>query len=415
MSWSDLGERFHRVQWNQPSTLVTVLQLGRKSQLMPTPAQPPINVAIVARTLDVGGAERQIVNLARSIDRSIVNLQVLLLVRDARHVFKPELERLGVPVHLPDLSRNDPRIALWLRRQLGHYRIRVAHSFLWRSDAITAVTSMLPSRRRFAFIASERGDRGLRTHTPQRNAFDRAFTFRLATAVCANSHYGARVLSRLGCPEKKIVVIPNGFDIKAPIQAGTSPAAGATQCGDQEFVVGYVGRLAPEKGIETLIEAAALVRPEGDRSIRFVVVGDGPERNRLERLAAALGVRDRVHFLGQVTPALPAIRSMSLGVLPSRDSEASSNSIIEFMASEKPVAATNIGGNPELVVDGETGWLFEPGNAKALAAIVRSAYNSPAAAAIRGAAGRARIESEFSSQRQAERYQRLWLAACSVV
>lgn len=148
------------------------------------------------------------------------------------------------------------------------------------------------------------------------------------------------------------VIVANGVDVPAPRQRPSEDG------GLRPVQVGFLGRLAQQKGVDILIEAVARM----DRScpVEVLVVGDGAERNRLQSQAARMGLGDRVRFLGHRQDALQAIAAVDVIALPSRW-EGHSISLLECMALGKAIVATRIKGNVETIVDGCSGLLVEPG------------------------------------------------------
>ena len=187
------------------------------------------------------------------------------------------------------------------------------------------------------------------------------------------------------CRPKKIVVIPNGVDLER--FRGVQPAStAALELPGPGPILGSVGRLSPKKGQATLLEAAALVlrrRPD----VTFVLVGDGPQRAELGAHAERLGLDGRLRFLGLVEDPIPLLPRMDIFVLPSH-MEGMSNALLEAMAAGRPVVATNVGGNAEVVQDGVTGLLVPPRDPQRLAEALLTLLDDPARAAAMGAAGR---------------------------
>ena len=197
-------------------------------------------------------------------------------------------------------------------------------------------------------------------------------------------------LSRLGYRRDRIEVIANGvFD-------AARPTAGS---GDG-FTVLYAARLEPEKGVEVFIRAIAAARRE-DPGIRGLIAGDGPERERLERLAAGSGVE----LLG-VRHDVPELMAKANAVALASEAEALPMSVLEAMASARPVVVTDIGGTAEAVVHGETGFLVPPGDADAVARALLDLAVDPERARRMGAAGRARQRELFDGERMVETYER---------
>jgi glycosyltransferase involved in cell wall biosynthesis len=160
-------------------------------------------------------------------------------------------------------------------------------------------------------------------------------------------------------------------------------------------------RLFPKNGVEFLVRALPLVAAKVD--VEAVVIGDGPERARLERLAAELGVADRLTFLGaRAHTEMPGILSSGdLAVIPSL-MEATSVAALEAMACELPVAASRVGGLPELV-DAEVGGLFEPADPAALARVVVDLLRSRRLRDL-GARARRRVVERWSNERLVDRH-----------
>jgi len=165
-------------------------------------------------------------------------------------------------------------------------------------------------------------------------------------------------------------------------------------------LVGVISRLNPLKGIEYFLDAAARLSARFGPA-RFVVVGDGIDpyyRESLERRTAALGLAGKVIFTGFRLDMESVVAELDVSVLPSL-SEGLSNVLLESMAAGIPVVATRVGGNPEVVEDGATGFLVPPRDSGALVDAVARLLSNPALAAAFGQAGRKRAEREFSVSR----------------
>jgi glycosyltransferase involved in cell wall biosynthesis len=173
--------------------------------------------------------------------------------------------------------------------------------------------------------------------------------------------------------------------------------------GDVSSDVVMVANLRPIKSVDTLIRAAALViksRPD----TRFVILGDGPQRGELTRLTDELNVSSNVRLAGSVDDIMPYLTSSRIAVLTSL-SEGCSNAILEYMNASLPVVASNVGGNPELVVDDETGYLVQPRDAQAFAEKIIHLLEHPDDSATMGRAGRLRAERQFSVARMISDYE----------
>ena len=175
---------------------------------------------------------------------------------------------------------------------------------------------------------------------------------------------------------------------------------------EESRLIGLVGRLWPQKRVKDAIWAADLLKVIRD-DVHLLIVGDGPQRDRLRRFRDQVCIRGKVHFLGErgdVPRLLP-----HFDVLWSTSAyEGQSNVILEAMASGVPVVATDIPGTRELVVAGETGYLVPVGDRAALAKYTERLLNDAALAGRFSAAARQRVQSEFSVEKMVERHAALY-------
>ncbi len=184
------------------------------------------------------------------------------------------------------------------------------------------------------------------------------------------------------------------------------PAAPALEAGlpPRPRVV-FTGRLHPQKNLDGLLGAWPAV---ADRTgAALVLVGDGPERDRLAGRARALGVADRVHFAGAVADPADHLRAADAFALPSV-AEGMSNSLLEAMATGLPCLASAIGGNVDLLGPGPSGLLLPPDDPRAWAEALVRVLESPPLARELGTAARRRVEAEFSLKAVVDRYQELY-------
>lgn len=232
----------------------------------------------------------------------------------------------------------------------------------------------------------------------------RRYVYRNADAAIAGTESAAQVLRRGGY-RGPIAVIP---------QVGVDPAVFAADAGagiarrrevgltDDAFVVGYGGRLVPEKGVQVLM--AAVARTDG---AHLLIVGDGPQRPELERLAARLDLSARVRFAGRVPSlAMPSwLAAMDALVLPSSGNagwvEQFGRILVEAMMCEVPVVGSRCGEIPGVV--GDAGLLFENGDAEELTAQLDRLRRDPAERRELSRRGRARVEAEFGEAAVARR------------
>jgi glycosyltransferase involved in cell wall biosynthesis len=351
-----------------------------------------MRLLFVCPDMRTGGAERHWATLIAALARRGADVRVLCLAEEGG--LYGDLTAAGVPaacIHMR--RRGDPRA--W-RRALAFARPR-PDVVISRGVSAQFVGAAIARRARTPHVVNE--------HTPltptgellpmsrHQRLLTRLVAPRLDRVIAVTKRQIAP-LARLGYRRERIEVIANGvFDSARP-----TTARGAAE-GD-DFTVLCAARLEPEKGVGVFIRAvteARLSRP----AIRGLVAGDGPERPRLERLAAGsgvelLGVRDDVADLMAAADAV-ALTS---------EAEALPMSVLEAMAAARPVVVTDIGGMAEAVVQGETGLLVPAGDAGAAARALVELASDRERAQRMGAAGRTRQRGLFDGDSMVEKYER---------
>jgi len=202
--------------------------------------------------------------------------------------------------------------------------------------------------------------------------------------------------------KKPITQIYNGVDADffSPSN-GVRKIRGELDIPPGAFLMGIVGRLDPIKNHETLFRAFGTLR-ERLPDVHLLVIGDGPERKRLEALAG-----DGVFFLGNRLDVPEILRTLDVFVLSSRN-EGISKTILEAMATAVPVVATHVGGNPELVEHGRTGFLVEPGDFQAMASAILRYADNPELRIAHGQTGRKRVLENFTIEKMVRSYEEVY-------
>jgi len=219
--------------------------------------------------------------------------------------------------------------------------------------------------------------------------------------VACTEYIRNRLLLDRGYPPNKVVRIPHGIDLSLlPEPADPSPGGPG--------VIGAVGRLVPKKGFDVLLKAAAPILRKKRAGVELRVIGDGPERDRLETLAASLGVAEHVRFLGTLPwrKTLAEIREFAVLAAPSvqaedGDTDGLPNVVLEAGALRVPVVASELAGIPELVRSGETGMLVPPGEVEPLQQALRAALGNREAAGRLAGAMREEIARSWSAAESA--------------
>ena len=240
---------------------------------------------------------------------------------------------------------------------------------------------------------------------------DRFVLRRYARVVAVSDEVRQRLL-KAGVREEKIRMVRNGIDLRPFDGALGSHQNGPTA--KKALVVGLVGRLAWEKGVDLFLRAAAEVLVEFPET-RFVVVGEGPDQEKLERLIDASLIRESVELLGRREEMASVYASLDVMVSSSRQ-EGLPIAVLEGMASGLALVATAVGAVPTVVVDGRTGVLVPAEDAELLAAGIVKLLRDPAKRKRLGGAARQLIEEEYSAARMTMDYLRVYeeaIAACA--
>jgi glycosyltransferase involved in cell wall biosynthesis len=364
----------------------------------------PWPVLLMARALEGGGSERQLREIAKALDRSRFQPHAGCFRPDGSG--RRELEAAGVPVvHIPVESFRSLgavsaafRLASYVRR----HKIRLVHSFDYPSTVFA-----VPAGRFFtsaAIVSSQRSHRDL---IPRGYGRLVRMTDHMVDAIVVNCDFVRRHLEQQErVPPGRIQICYNGVDLEAfsRIHVPRPP-----DLAHNSFVIGVVCALRPEKGLPTLLQAFARVR-HLRAGMKLAIVGNGPMLESLRSESEALGIREDCVFALSTDQVTHWLRAMDIFVLPSV-SEALSNALMEAMACGRPVVASNVGGNPELVQSGETGLLFEPGDAPGLASALQTLIENESLRMRLAEAGAGFVRERFSirasAQRMGEIYEQL--------
>ncbi len=368
-----------------------------------TAGAAPLRVVHVVHSFRTGGMEKGIVTCIRNASPDFEHVVVCLSTTG-------EMERL-LPPQTPLLALDKPlgnsvRFLWKLSRVLRSLAPCVVHTRNWVGmDGILA--ARLAGIR--AVVHGEHGwEAGdVRGDNRRRVWVRRVLSARVRQITCVSRDIATWLAEtvRVRCP---VVQIYNGIDLEpfGDAAAGAQVRAELGLAPDAP-VFGIVGRLDPIKDHETLFRAHTRLR-ESVPAAHLVCVGDGEERARLDAIAPP-----GVHMLGSRRDVPRVLAALDGFVLTSRN-EGISNTILEAMAAGLPVIASCVGGNPELVLDGETGRLFTPGDVEGLAVLMGEYAASRALRRAHGDAGRERVRREFTIPAMVSRYEAVWRACAGV-
>ncbi|HEY5054735.1 MAG TPA: glycosyltransferase family 4 protein [Acidobacteriaceae bacterium] len=349
------------------------------------------------------GAEAVILNLSRLLNEGGHRSEVAVFCNSTN----PNLQlheralREGIQSHLIPCTGQVDRAALKAVRELAASSgTDVVHAHGFKADV-------------YAYLALRRADVPLVStcHTwydtdwlvTLYGRIDRMVLRRFARVVAVSDEVRQQLLAA-GVSEERVRMVRNGIDMR-PFENVAPALRVEMETGDTP-IVGLIGRLARSKGVDLYLDAAARVLSNG-ATARFVVIGAGPDRSMLERKIDEMNLRGRATMLGQRDDMPAVYASLDIMVSASRQ-EGLPMAILEGMASGLPLVATAVGEVPAVVEDGRTGLLVPPEDAGALATGIAELLNDPAGRARMGTAGRERVREEYSAERMAGDYLRVY-------
>lgn len=373
----------------------------------------PIRVLHLITDSGTGGAEKILFELATRLDPARFSSRVIVLKNPGATAEK--LRAAGIPVTSlglppsfgPAAAAKLPLILWRLVRELKKDPPRILHCWLFQANFLgrlaaraAGVKIVLSSLRvveeeRLIQYPLDRLTRGLVTRY-------------LAVSTEVARHYA----ERLGLAADRITAIPNGIDISPFENTGGEGLRRELGISPEAKVLGTLGRLNRQKGLDVLLRALPEVRAQVP-GLQVLIAGEGPERGELERRAGAM--HGGIRFLGPWERTPEFMAALDLLALPSRW-EGMPNVVLEAMAAARAVVASAVGGVPELVVSGvadqktagETGILVPPEDPHRLAKAVIALLSDEPRRRAMGSAGRARAAAEFSLSRMIERYAELY-------
>lgn len=372
----------------------------------PAPARVPVpvpehrvRVVHFVSSFFIGGTERQAVATANGLDTTHFDVRMAAFDEGP---LKAELDVPCQTFELQSLYRPSTLTQMIaFARSLRRQEIDVVHATGFYPNVFA-----VPAARLAGVPAVVASIRDLGDMWEPRHRRVQRLVCRLADRVVANAEAVSRRLVDEGYEPSRIVVIPNGVRCDGhATESGRRPLREEFGIPDEAPVAGVVARLTPIKGVEYFIEAAERLRSRVPEAY-FVIVGgtqgseaDNPDNHeqRLRRRVAQRGLDDRVLFTGFRRDVPDVLRELTVSVMPSL-SEGLSNVILESMAAALPVVATRVGGNPELVEDGVTGYLVPPRDPGELAGALGRLLADERLARELGRRGRRRAVREFSME-----------------
>ncbi len=278
-----------------------------------------------------------------------------------------------------------PRDAAWIAEVIARRKASIVHLHTFGSQVVGTRAAMKTGAR---VIRTEHSTRVY--DDPSCWPFSRWSLARADAVVCISEHVSRVALAKAPWAKEKLCVVSNGVDV-AHFAAASSVAPPASVAGSPpplRFV--SLGRLDARKGLDLALAALALVP-----GAELEIVGDGDERSSLVALAARLGITDRVRFVGFVDDVRPSIARADVALSSAR-AEGLGIALLEAMAMGRAVVALPTGGVPEIVADGDSGWLAHGHSADALARVMQEAVDRRDEVRRRGARARTGVAARFS-------------------
>lgn len=354
----------------------------------------------VIPTLDRSGAEKQLTLLARGLPRAEFDVHVCALTRSGP--LAETLAEAGVPLTVIGKSYKFDPSAFWrLKKHIGQLQPDLVQTWLFAANSYGRAAAL--SAGAPCLVASERCADPWKTW--HEFAIDR-WLARRTDRIVVNGGGVRDFYAAHGLPLQKFTLIPNGID---PLPASTLSREDLLRQLDlpaDARLLGAVCRLWPQKRLKDLLWMTDLLKVVRD-DVHLLVIGDGPQRARLERFQRLIKIEDKVHFLGHRADVPQLLPHFDMLLLAS-EYEGLPNAVMEAMAAGLPVLASDIAGNRDLVAPGETGYLIPVGDRASFARYALKLLNDPQLRRQMGDAARDRVLSQFSVERMVERHAELY-------
>jgi glycosyltransferase involved in cell wall biosynthesis len=369
------------------------------------PSGRPLRIAYVVKSMVVGGSQTHLTQVLRLLDRD--RFDPVLYCLTGEGVLLETVRGLGVRVQAPAARLSFKGAALVTRmvalaRALRQERAAVVHNYLLRANLVGCVAGRLA--RLPVVLSSKRG-------CHERRGFE-LVSAKVANALSHRVMVNAEAVREFvhaneGCPMDKMTVIPSGVDsdrFRPLAGAGFKARLGLPEDGP---LIGIVTRMRVRKGVEEFIRAFGRVR-QSHPDAHAGIVGEVDLDDELQALVRALGLEQHLSLLGRRSDMPEVYSAFDVFVLSSHD-EGMSNAILEAMAMEKPVVATDVGGSGEVVRHGQSGLLVPPKDPEALAGAISEVLAQPARAREMGRLGRRIVEDSFSAHAMVRQMERMYL------
>ena len=356
----------------------------------------------------IGGAEKLLLDLSDRYDSSRFSVAYCNVFSrgDIKQQYFEALRERGLPYYKinGEYLKNVPKIVSDLVRLIRRERIDIVHAHLIHACIVAYLAVSLEKISKLVITRHYTVDIPYLYKSFLLAKLD-ARSAAKANKVIAVSNEVKNGLILQGVSPERIEIIHNGTDLSA-FEQTTNTSDDLWKSPKEKIVLATIGSLSPLKGHSTLIKVFAKIAKKIPK-INLIIIGEGANRNELENLAKNLQVENKISFLGFRSDVPAILKNTDLYVHPS-NYEAFGIAVLEAMAARKCVIATRVGGIPDIIVEGQTGFLVPPSNEDALEEAILYAINNPKQTFEMGEAGRRRVEQNFRIESVAEKYQNLY-------
>ncbi|HVP13574.1 MAG TPA: glycosyltransferase [Phycisphaerae bacterium] len=366
----------------------------------------PCRLLHLVSTFAIKTDTKWLVQIARHLDREAFVLSAACFYEGGP--IRDQLEALGVQTYNLDMpDERDPRAVLRARRLIEDCHCDVVHTHLLRADLFGGAAARWAGTPAIVSTVYAVGQ----YRREKRRRTDRLLDVACAalpTHVIAVSEAVKRdCVDRLRLRPDDITVIHTGIDAPETIDAGRAAGLREQWGGGAAgpFIL-TIARLTYEKGVDTLVDVASLLR-HTHPNVRFIVLGEGPDRSALEAKIQASGLIGVVTLAGFCEEVWPALAAADIVCLPSK-SEGMPNVLLEAMAVGKPIVATSVGGIPEAITSGQNGLLVEAGDPRALAKGIARLSDDKTLAQRLGVAAKRAVEARFRARDAVAQYAKVY-------
>ena len=364
----------------------------------------PLRVAHIIKVTRISGAEGHLLTLLAGLRASGIDARLIILVERETPMddMAEAAAQTGIPATRLVIGRDyDLRLLFRLRGALREMGPDIVHSHLIHADFYGYLAAKTLGARRV--VSSRHNDDQFR-HRPRWRRLNRWLWRRIDRGIAISEAIKRFTIAVEGAPADKVSVVHYGLDYSwlsdTDIDQARQELRAALNLDENALILGMVCRLVEQKGVPYALEAQRRIRADFPGA-HLVIAGDGEKAADLRRLASALGIADRVHWLGWRADSAELMAAFDVLLAPSLW-EGFGLVLLEAMSRRVPVIASRVSAIPEVVLDGETGILIEPRDVDALSKAIARLLSDRALRKYMGLLGAARVEERFSVQRMVD-------------